>query len=126
MGDRTYRQIVTELSPGSWPYKDKTSYIITHRRESAPREIIFTAEAPEKLLAGLKDGAGRDIWICGGADVANQLIEHDLIDRYWITVAPILLGDGIRLFERRGGLKPLRLVAAERYNGMTDLVYDRR
>ena len=39
MGYRTYRQIVTELSPETWPYCGKTTYVWTHR------------ELPLKLIA---------------------------------------------------------------------------
>ena len=33
MGWNTYAQVITELSPGKWPYENLTSYIITHRNE---------------------------------------------------------------------------------------------
>lgn len=33
MGWTTYRQIVTELSPDSWPYEGRPCYVVTHRQE---------------------------------------------------------------------------------------------
>lgn len=125
LGYRTYHQIVTELSPGAWAYKGKTSYVITHRQEKSTDEIIFTAEAPAALVARLQAQKGKDIWICGGAAVANQLIGLDLIDRYHITVIPTILGDGVRLFQKHNTEKKLRLVSSKTYSGLADLVYER-
>jgi len=69
---------------------------------------------------------GKDIWICGGAEVVRQLMREDLIDIYYLTVIPVILGKGIRLF---GGLDQeinLRLRKTQTYNGITDLVYERK
>ena len=59
-------------------------------------------------------------------NIVNQFITHDLIDRYVITIIPTILGDGIRLFENNLPEKKLKLISTENYNGMTDLVYERR
>jgi len=126
MGARTYRQIVTELSPDEWVYAGLTSYIITHGPEESTAEIIFTDEAPCPLVERLKGEAGKDIWICGGASIVNQLMEGGLIDRYHISVIPTLLGDGIRLFNRFQGERKLKLIKTQSCNGITDLVYERR
>lgn len=49
----------------------------------------------------------------------------DGIDRYHLSVLPILLGEGLSLFGGLGVERPLRLVSAKRYNGIVDLVYER-
>ena len=74
----------------------------------------------------LKDESGKDVWICGGANLVEQLVNEDLIDYYYITVIPTLLGSGVRLFENGGQEIPLRLIHTKSYNGMVDLVYVRR
>ena len=48
-----------------------------------------------------------------------------MIDRYYITVIPTLLGSGIRLFEG-GQERKLRLIETRAYDGMVDIVYRRR
>lgn len=125
MGYRTYHQIRTELSPDKWVYDGKMSYIITHREGNPAPNIHFTADAAG-LLRALKEKEGRDIWICGGASLVNQLTAQGLIDRYHITVIPTILGDGLRLFDRQEVEIQLRLTAARVYNGMVDLVYEKR
>ena len=126
MGANTYEQLVTELSPDEWMYPDLTSYIITHHPKQPTERIKFTRENPVQLITRLKAQAGKNIWICGGASIVNQLIQNDLIDKYYINVIPTILGDGIRLFDTSGKEIKLRLLQTKSYNGITDLVYERR
>lgn len=126
MGWNTYHQVVTELSPEEWVYKEFTTYVITHRKQTSSENIRFTDENPLHLLQALKEKEGKDIWICGGANLIQQLVEENEIDAYHITVIPTLLGAGIRLFGDAAREIPLRLQSVRTYNGMTDLVYERR
>ena len=68
----------------------------------------------------------KDIWICGGADIIQPLIEQNIIDTYHISVIPIILGSGIPLFQGRKTILKLKLAASKSYNGITDLIYKRR
>lgn len=126
MGWNTYHQVTTELSPDLWPYEGMLTYVLTHRKAEHPEAVSFTEEAPEKLLERLRAEEGKDIWICGGAKTAQALIRAKQIDRYFISVIPTILGGGIRLFEESGEEQKLRLVRTYSYNGITDLVYERR
>lgn len=123
MGWNTYHQIVTELSPNKWIYDHLTTYVITHHKIASSKNKIFTIENPVELLRKLRLEKGKGIWICGGANLVQQLIKEDVIDVYYITVIPALLGAGIRLFENIGREIKLRLVKVHSYNGMTDLIY---
>lgn len=58
--------------------------------------------------------------------MVQQLAGEDLIDQYYISVIPTLLGSGIRLFGEVQKEIKLRLVKTQVYNGITDLVYERR
>ena len=126
MGWNTYHQIVTELSPSEWVYADLTSYVITHRELVPTDKIIFTGKNPCDLVNELKQEQGKDIWICGGANIIQQLMEADLIDQYYISVIPTILGSGIRLFGTTPKEMKLKLVHTQTYNGITDSIYERR
>lgn len=126
MGWNTYNQITTELSPAEWIYSDFTTYVFTHREMDSTEQIRFTNENPVTLLERLKSGEGKNIWICGGANIVRQLVKADLIDQYYISVIPTLLGSGIRLFGNEGREIKLKLCSTQTYNGITDLVYTRR
>ena len=124
LGYTTYHQLTTELMPGAWPYAAQTSYVLTHRKDEPEQAgVVFTDEPVASLIGRLKAQSGGEIWICGGASVANQCMRQGLIDRYHINVMPTMRGAGIRLFEGLEKPIPLRLVSTEQYNGIVDLVY---
>ena len=56
----------------------------------------------------------------------QQLVKADLIDEYYISVIPTILGSGIRLFETSPREIKLKLIHTQTYNGITDLNYIRR
>ncbi|MDO4438568.1 MAG: dihydrofolate reductase family protein [Eubacteriales bacterium] len=126
MGWNTYHQIVTELSPEKWVYEDLTTYVVTHRSEASSDKIHFTNENPVELVKRLQNGNGKGIWICGGANLIWQLVKENMIDNYYITVIPTILGAGISLFGEADHEIKLRLLKVQSYNGMTDLIYTRR
>lgn len=126
MGWNTYHQIITELSPTEWVYENLTSYVVTHRTLPSTDKIFFTSKSPCDIVNTLKQQEGKAIWICGGATVIQQLISADLIDEYYISVIPTILGTGIPLFGSSTKELKLRLVQTQSYNGITDLIYTRR
>ncbi len=126
MGWNTYYQVSTELSPDEWVYDGLKSYVVTHRDNSSTEKIQFTSEEPCSLIRKLKKEYGKGIWICGGADIVRQLMAEDLIDMYYVSVIPMLLGNGIRLFGGSGKEIPLKLVKTQSYDGITDLIYEHR
>ena len=130
MGWKTYHQVMTELSPDEWVYGDLMAYVITHREETSSEKIRFVHEVPSDLIQNLKETKGKDIWICGGASIARQLMQEGMIDRFYISVIPVLLGAGVRLFGELFGELPeeleLRLMETRSYNGIVELRYERR
>lgn len=127
MGKRTYDQIVTELSPDQWPYNGATTFVITHTdRHNASEHIRFRNTAVCGLVNELRKQPGKNIWICGGAQIARPLIEKDMIDTYHIAIIPILLGGGIRLFDTTEHRIQLALTATKEYNGIIELTYHRK
>lgn len=126
MGWNTYQQIVTELSPEEWVYADLTSYVITHSKAVSTNNIKFTGKDVCGIVNELKQQEGKKIWICGGANIVQQLVKANLIDEYYISVIPTILGSGIRLFETSPKEIKLKLIHTQTYNGITDLNYIRR
>lgn len=126
MGRTTYDQITTQLSPEVWPYPGLQCYVLTHRPAESRPGVTFLSAPVAELIRSLREGAGKDLWICGGGAVARQLIQADLIDVYWLSVLPILLGDGVPLFQKGGPAIPLHLVRTRQENGVLECVYVRR
>ena len=126
MGWNTYHQVVTELAPDGWPYSELTAWVVTHRDEPDREGILFTGEAPCELVRRLRQEEGKTVWICGGSSIIQPLVREDLIDEYWISVIPTILGGGLRLFQETGREIPLKLLHTKCGNGITELCYTRR
>ncbi|MGE5420701.1 MAG: dihydrofolate reductase family protein, partial [Chloroflexota bacterium] len=70
------------------------------------------------------DDNGKDIFIDGGAEVIDVLLKENLIDEFIISIIPILLGDGIRLFKDGRPELRLSLMHSECYGtGLVQLHY---
>ena len=122
MGRRTYDQV---LGFGEWPYPGKPTYVFTNTPLISPPPQV---EAIQSDAAGFTrtiaaQCTGR-VWLVGGADLAQQFHAHGLIDEYLLFVAPLVLGDGIRLFRRPAPPASMRLVESRSYdNGFVQLAY---
>ena len=126
MGNKTYQQVTTTLSPDKWPYTGYKTYVLTHKAKQNLSEITFSARSPAELVKELKETQTGKIWICGGASIAQALQKADLIDEYYLTVIPVILGKGIRLFSDSGLPTNLNLSQTTTYNGIVELKYEKR
>lgn len=126
LGNNTYKQIATELSPDEWVYKGLTSYVFTNEKSKDTDDIKFINEDIISFIEKLKKQKGKNIWICGGANIANQCINKNIIDEYRITTIPILLGRGIRLFNENNPQIKLSLKKVKKENGLIECIYVKR
>jgi dihydrofolate reductase len=67
-----------------------------------PRDITFSDDLGAAVALAKAAASGRYVNVLG-ADVARQCIEAGLLDEVLVYVAPVLLGDGVRLFDHPGG-----------------------
>lgn len=63
-----------------------------------------------KAVAELKEQPGKDLVVLGSGELVQTLLENDLVDRFAITINPIVLGSGKRLFRDGSPKRPLKLV----------------
>ena len=78
-----------------------------HAREPLELEggttFVFVTDGIESALAQANEAAGgKDVTLGGGADVARQYLAAGLVDELWISLVPVLLGGGARLFDGLG------------------------
>src|ERR1700693_5200937 len=87
-------------------------FVVTHGKR-APWErpggttFHFVNDGIETALEQAREAAGdRDVRIAGAAETIQEYLDSGLIDEFSITLAPVLFGTGIRLFDR---VDPARL-----------------
>ncbi len=70
---------------------------------------LLKGEVAEEVAA-LKGELDGNIVVLGSGQLARTLMEHDLVDEYGLTIHPLLLGPGKRLFDEAGTMRLMRLV----------------
>lgn len=123
LGANTYKQIKNELSPDKWVYENLQSYVLTNEIIEDTTNIKYVNMNIKELINRLQKEHGKNIWICGGANLVNQCVKEDLIDEYQITTVPIILGNGIRLFEANNKNIKLELKDTKEENGLILGIY---
>ncbi len=105
-------------------------YVITHHPR-APLEMQggttfhFVTDGIEAALDRATEAAdGKDVWLTGGASVTRQFLRAGLLDEIEISLAPVILGDGERLFVDLDGSRiELEQVRAVEAPGVTHISY---
>lgn len=125
MGGRTYRDILN--MDVIWPYKDKTTYVITRTPMSAKENVHFIENNIIETILKLQEEKGKDIWLVGGGEINSMLLEHKAIDEMIITIIPVMLGDGIPLFPKNQKESQWSLSENKSFeNGIIQVTYKRK
>lgn len=96
MGSKAYEDcILTGLSD----FQDKKIYVATTRVFEDKENVEFINNDIVGVIDALKRSEGKDIYIFGGADIADCFIKENAIDYYIIGIVPTILGNGRRLFK---------------------------
>jgi dihydrofolate reductase len=120
LGRKTY-----DIFAAYWPYADAEDPIGTAFNRAAKHvatrnpDLPLTWQNSHRLgpdavaaVRALKAGDGPDLLTQGSADFLQTLFAHDLVDELWISVFPVVLGEGKRLFGAGTTPAALKLVAS--------------
>ncbi|KRK70458.1 hypothetical protein FD02_GL000524 [Lacticaseibacillus nasuensis JCM 17158] len=121
MGRKTYQRALSLA--GSYPYQDKESYVFSTTLHDTDDPTTVVTGNVQEFVRQLKRKPGKDIWLVGGADIFTDLLQDDLIDELIITVAPVLLGDGISLVASNLTDVPLTLTHTRQLDQLVQLTY---
>lgn len=111
IGRATYDVV---LGFGTWPYRGKRVFVLTHRPAQARNGEVFLSGAPEEVVARLAAAGVRRAYVDGGA-VVSQFLAAGLVDDLTLTLVPVVLGDGIRLFQAPLPARSMRLAGSKTY-----------
>jgi len=97
-GHGTYEAAEHWGGQNPWPVP---FFVVTHRPDEQPKEGGFTfVDGLDEALRRAQAIAGeKDVQIMGGADLIRQALRSGYIDEFTLTLAPVVLGGGKRLFE---------------------------
>jgi dihydrofolate reductase len=121
LGSRTYEHA---LEVG-WPYGDTPVVVVTSRQwAQAKNSVEFYSGDLKTLVEAKLAPRYRNIWLVGGAMLSQRFLQLGLVDEIRLTIAPVQLGEGLRLFggpvpEKRWNLKNV----VPYKNGFVELSY---
>ena len=127
MGKRMF-----EEGEAAWPEKapfGNPVFVLTHeKREPWVRPggttFYFVNDSLDRVLSMAREAAGKkDVRISGGKDVVLQYLNAGLVDELVLDVAPVFLGEGLRLFEGIDEKVKLEVVEAIHSTAVTHTRY---
>lgn len=104
LGRKTY-----DIFAGAWPTIDPSSpinstakYVVTHRPIPGDNAVwknshAITHNVPDEIRK-LKQQDGNELQVHGSSELIQTLLQHDLVDEFWLKIYPCTLGKGKRLF----------------------------
>ena len=122
MGRKTYDWVMTQVA--TFPHAGKETYVITKTARPSIGSIRFYTGKLKALVLQLKNRKGKNIFVDGGASIVNELLKETLIDEFYISIIPVLLGGGVRLFNDGRPEQRLKLVSVKQFEkGLAQIHY---
>ncbi|WP_224491080.1 dihydrofolate reductase family protein [Robertkochia flava] len=122
MGRKTYE--VIKGFGTEWPYQHCRTLVVSRHPELAidtPNTEVFSGDLFEEVERIKNVWSDKHIWLLGGGITTRSFLEHQCIDEIMLFTAPIVLGEGIRLFPEFR--KPVRLSLLENWSYPSGMVY---
>lgn len=121
MGRATYE---VARSFETWPYGGKRCLVLTHRPAEPLHGEEFVDADPVELVRRLGREGIRHVYVDGGS-VVRQFADAGLVDAITLSIVPVALGSGIRLFEDGGAELRLQLSAVRSWpSGLVQMHYE--
>ena len=118
MGRATYEIGYTYgMKPGDLPYGERPHHVFSNTLDLPARPHLHvvggdTLEAIDRI----KSDAPGPVYFCGGGKLGGFLLKHRKIDILRLKLAPLVYGQGIRLFEDADGVEHWQLTDSERFD----------
>lgn len=127
LGRKTYDYVLNEIGHSHYDDGVKNVYVITREERPNAGRITFYTGSLIELVKMLKAAEGKNIYCDGGAQIINELLKNDLIDEFIISMIPVLVGSGTRLFKDGRPEQKLELISTKQFDtGLTQLHYRRK
>lgn len=129
MGSRTYETAIGFEAKGfGWAYGDKPTFVLTSRHLPKTRDTVeFHSGDLTKFVNEQLRPRFKSIWFVGGGVVCGECLRLGLADEVRYSVLPVVIGDGIRFFEKLDRDVALHLAEVKAYkSGTVELRYEVR
>jgi len=122
LGRKTYDKVLSMVD--ELAYGERDVYVLTRTPRPDSGRIKFYSGDLAELIENLQKQSGKNIFCDGGAETVSQFQQNNLFDELIISIIPILLGDGIKLFGKSLQEQRLQLVSSKSFDkGLVQLHY---
>ncbi|MGG7035671.1 MAG: dihydrofolate reductase family protein [Flavobacterium sp.] len=127
LGRKTYDYVIKKIGSSYYDNGERNVFVITRTEKPSVGKTTFYTGNLTELIQQLKSENGKNIYCDGGAEIINELLKNDLIDEFIISIIPILVGNGTRLFKDGRPEQELELLNTKTFDtGLTQLHYRRK
>jgi dihydrofolate reductase len=121
MGGKSYRLL---LEAGA-PYPEFTNYVFSRTEKTSPHpNVVLVSDDIPTFVNSLKRKKGKNIWLFGGSEIIQPLMQENIVDELILSIHPIILGGGLPLFKSLDERKIIRLTDSITYpSGLVQLIY---
>ena len=121
-GRKSYELLTRDFGKDN-PFAHLKSYVFS--RTMAPgKDYTLVNGDIAKEIGKIRQSPGKNLWLFGGAALATELFRLKLVDELWLSVHPIILGQGKPLFTSLTERIKLELISSKPYNtGLVSLTY---
>ena len=90
----------TWLTLGGKPLKDRLNIVYSPEPLPDVSGMETTTLEPRKLIENLASRGYSEVAICGGSQIYTMFMLTGVVDKLYLTIEPVLFGDGVRLFKQ--------------------------
>lgn len=129
MGSHTYEWVLDNYvftepdAPKPWPHEQPIWVFTSRELRKVEGDVRFVRGDVAPVYEEMRQvGGGKNVWVAGGGGLAAQFHEAGLLDELILTLAPVFVGGGARLFEGSLIKPPMQVLHVKSHSsGLTEL-----
>jgi dihydrofolate reductase len=124
MGRKSYELVQDMGEAATAGFPKLKEYIFSKTLKQVKGDAVLLDGELRAQVERIRNEPGKDIWLFGGASLISAFLKAGLIDEYWLSVHPVILGGGKSLFCGVTNPVKLELVDTKTYStGLVSLTY---
>lgn len=122
MGRKTFYQVGSDF-----PYQGALNIVMTHNQELLRNEVsgaLFTDKTPKEVVKMCEEKGFKELMLIGGMELNTSFLKDNLINEVWLSVHPLLIGDGLSVVQKFDYFKDLEFLESKQMDqGLVRLKY---